>query len=92
MALVKCPKCGKENVSDTAESCPECGYGIKAHYTKIRLEEMRVINVPPLKKPQLVVPIVVSVISFLIILFGDNYSNSEKNGSGDPKFQGGFLE
>lgn len=32
MALVKCPECGKENVSDTAISCPDCGYNIKAYY------------------------------------------------------------
>ena len=25
MALIKCPECGKE-VSDTAPSCPNCGY------------------------------------------------------------------
>lgn len=41
MALIKCPECGKENVSDMAESCPSCGYGIKAHFTKIKLEEIR---------------------------------------------------
>ena len=34
MALIKCPECGKENVSSTAESCPSCGYGIKAHFEK----------------------------------------------------------
>lgn len=39
MALVKCPECGKENVSDSAEACPECGFGIKAYYEKIRDEE-----------------------------------------------------
>lgn len=32
MALVKCPECGKENVSDSAESCPNCGYGIKTFF------------------------------------------------------------
>ncbi len=32
MDLIKCPECGKENVSDSAEMCPECGYGIKAHF------------------------------------------------------------
>ncbi|WP_455615774.1 zinc ribbon domain-containing protein [Eisenbergiella sp.] len=26
MALVKCPECGRERVSDTAEACPDCGY------------------------------------------------------------------
>lgn len=39
MALIKCPECGRENVSDTAESCPECGYGIKAHFDKLKQEE-----------------------------------------------------
>ena len=27
MALIKCPECGKE-ISDTAKSCPNCGYTI----------------------------------------------------------------
>lgn len=39
MALVKCPECGREKVSDSAEACPECGYGIKVHYEKLRYEE-----------------------------------------------------
>ncbi len=28
MALIKCPECGRENVSDKAPSCPGCGYEI----------------------------------------------------------------
>ncbi len=28
MALIKCPECGKE-ISDRAESCPNCGYQLK---------------------------------------------------------------
>lgn len=32
MSLIKCPECGKENVSDSAESCPNCGFGIKAYF------------------------------------------------------------
>lgn len=36
MALINCPECGKENVSDSAEACPNCGYGIKAHFEKIK--------------------------------------------------------
>lgn len=32
MALVKCPECGRENVSDTAEVCPNCGFNIKLYY------------------------------------------------------------
>ena len=41
MALIKCPECGRENVSDTAEACPVCGYGIKTHFDKIKQEEER---------------------------------------------------
>ena len=32
MALIKCPECGKENISDSATTCPFCGYGIKEHF------------------------------------------------------------
>jgi len=39
MALIKCPECGRENVSDKAEMCPDCGYGIKAHFDEIEREK-----------------------------------------------------
>lgn len=29
MSLINCPECGKNNVSDSAETCPECGYPIR---------------------------------------------------------------
>lgn len=35
MALVKCPECGKENVSSTATACPQCGFNIKKYYEDI---------------------------------------------------------
>lgn len=41
MALVKCPECGRERVSDSAEACPDCGYRIKAHFDKIKYEEAK---------------------------------------------------
>ncbi|MCD7775148.1 MAG: zinc ribbon domain-containing protein [Clostridiales bacterium] len=40
MALVKCPECGKLNVSDTAESCPECGYAIKEHFQRVEKQKI----------------------------------------------------
>ena len=39
MALIKCPACSRENVSDSAEACPGCGYGIKAHFEKEKEEK-----------------------------------------------------
>lgn len=39
MALISCPKCGREDVSDSALSCPECGYNIKAHFEKLKEDE-----------------------------------------------------
>lgn len=40
MALVKCPECGRENVSDSAEACPNCGYGIKAHFDMLKKQQI----------------------------------------------------
>lgn len=39
MALVKCPECGRERVSDSAEACPDCGYGIKKYYEDIKKKQ-----------------------------------------------------
>lgn len=33
MALIKCPECGREKVSDTAKACPECGFNIAEYYS-----------------------------------------------------------
>ncbi len=34
MALIKCPECGREKVSDSAEMCPDCSFPIKQYYIK----------------------------------------------------------
>ena len=39
MALISCPECGREKVSDTTTSCPGCGYNIAEHFK--RLEEQQ---------------------------------------------------
>lgn len=40
MALIKCPECGKDNVSDSAQCCPECGFGIHDYFVKQQNERM----------------------------------------------------
>lgn len=40
MALVKCPECGRENVSDTAQCCPECGFGIHDYFIQQRNKQI----------------------------------------------------
>lgn len=40
MALIKCPECGKENVSDSAEICPMCGFPIKKHFERTNREKL----------------------------------------------------
>ena len=32
MALIKCPECGRENVSDSAVACPDCGFNIREYF------------------------------------------------------------
>lgn len=34
MALIQCPECGKTNISDSAEMCPECGYAVREHFER----------------------------------------------------------
>ncbi len=42
MALIKCPECGRENVSDSAEMCPNCGFNIKEYYKQKTEEKKRI--------------------------------------------------
>ena len=34
MALIKCPECGREKVSDSALACPDCGFAIREYTNK----------------------------------------------------------
>ena len=44
MALIKCPECGRENVSDSAAACPGCGFGIKDYFEKQKEEKIEKIK------------------------------------------------
>lgn len=50
MALIQCPECGREKVSDTAEMCPDCGFGIKEYYVKIKEEETQKLKKEEISK------------------------------------------
>ena len=41
MALITCPECGRNNVSDTVENCPECGFAIKQHFENLEQEKIQ---------------------------------------------------
>jgi len=39
MALINCPECGRENVSNNAKSCPNCGYSLIKYAKQIEKAE-----------------------------------------------------
>lgn len=68
MALIKCPECGREGVSDSAESCPSCGYNVKAHYAKLRRTEQ--------SNKKIVIIIIVAIIALRVASFWSHWVNS----------------
>ena len=45
MALIKCPECGRESVSEFAEICPECGFAIRDYFEMHNVDKI-LINEP----------------------------------------------
>lgn len=41
MALINCPECGKQNISDTALACPQCGFAIREHTESSQREQTK---------------------------------------------------
>lgn len=39
MALITCPECGRERVSNTADACPSCGFGIKKYFESEQIRD-----------------------------------------------------
>ena len=72
MALIICPECGKE-ISDTARSCPNCGYPITAKENEENLTTSAVVGEVPKKKSPLkaiaiaclIIAVIAGVVCFL---------------------------
>lgn len=89
MSLINCPECGKQNVSDTAKACPQCGFDV-SNYVKEKLKEQAIEEQPLIVPPksefetikQLKTVIIIVVIIFASILFysisNDKTSSSNK--------------
>ena len=52
MAIVTCPECGKEEASDSAKTCPNCGYDIKSYYDKIRAKQEQQVILDSITMPE----------------------------------------
>lgn len=50
MALIKCPECGRENVSDSALACPNCGFGIREYFENNKGEKKNSPKAEPIKE------------------------------------------
>lgn len=90
MALIKCPECGRENVSDTATSCPQCGFNV----AKSLINDNSIIdndqftiddslnspikNTQKSKKKRLISLFLCAVFFILIFVFGNMRSDCKK--------------
>ena len=50
MSLIVCPECGREKVSDKAVACPDCGFPIAEHFSKLAAEA-QLENTPENNEP-----------------------------------------
>lgn len=89
MALIKCPECGKEKVSDTAMSCPKCGFNIHNYVVKQRQVRniQTVKNTEPIKEKQnksnkkiYVLIILLGALTVFVISFAIGYYRLSKKG------------
>lgn len=51
MSLIKCPECGRENVSDTAAACPNCGFNISNYYHSQQNVQPQQVQQMPYQQP-----------------------------------------
>lgn len=62
MAMIKCPECGKD-ISDTAASCPNCGYVIKTKPIDISPTMVPKLHKKPIAGIMLIVTGIVAVLA-----------------------------
>lgn len=82
MALIKCPECGKENISDSAPTCPECGFAVREYFedakkkaqeaqakeAEIRFQKHRLEHVEKPERPHY--SIAIAIVGVLVMLLG----------------------
>lgn len=76
MALFKCPEC-KELVSDTASSCPKCGYIYPYNIGEIRDDQKR--KEEKSNRGCTITAVVFTVIVIAMFFFTTNISRKERN-------------
>ena len=84
MALIKCPECGRD-VSDSAITCPNCGYPLKQDQTEKKTElkiknsfDSRIVKKPRKdKNKKIIVPGLILLV--IIIIIGIVFKIKERN-------------
>ena len=67
MSLIKCPECGRKNVSDTAAACPNCGFNISNYY---QTQQAMPNNIPPQNPKKSNKGLIIGIIVALVIIIG----------------------
>lgn len=85
MALVKCPECGRENVSDSAQVCPNCGFNVKEYMDEQKEKESEVLiqnrgtkKVGFMQKIGLLIIKLLPIFVIIIIVLGIIFLTSEE--------------
>lgn len=68
MALIKCPECGRENVSERAEFCPGCGFNIIEYIKALYVEDRKQVIKRKYKKTKIIVCLI-ALFAILVIVF-----------------------
>lgn len=80
MALIECPEC-KNKISDQADSCPKCGYELKALASG---EKKNKISLNTGNSKYLILVIVIIAICYFMFGQGSNNNNTGSTGTGNP--------